>query len=49
MALVAHPDPINADRAVKPLTRQYERLGALIRICRRAARQNPASMVSLNR
>lgn len=40
MALVKNPDcPATADKAVQPLERQYERLGALIRKCRNAARQ----------
>lgn len=40
MALVKSPDcPITADKAVKPLEQQYERLGALIRKCRSTARQ----------
>jgi hypothetical protein len=48
MALVAQPNPVNADRAVVPLERQYERLGALIKTCRRVARSRP-SMVQVNR
>jgi hypothetical protein len=46
MALVARPDPTNADRAIKPLERQHERLGALIRKCRRDARQITAQMAA---
>jgi hypothetical protein len=42
MALVKNPDdPATADRAVLPLERQYERLGALVRRCRRVARSTP--------
>lgn len=37
--LLARPDAVTADKAVLPLERQYERLGALIRKCRNAARQ----------
>lgn len=36
--LLSSPTSTNADRAIIPLTRQYERLGALIRKCRRATR-----------
>jgi len=38
MALVRDPSPTNADRAVIPLTRQLDRISALVRECRRAAR-----------
>ena len=45
MALVKSPDcPATADKAVQPLERQYERLGALIRKCRNAARQTSSPM-----
>lgn len=43
--LLTSPTPTNADRAVIPLTRQYERLGKLIRGCRRAARSATAKVV----
>lgn len=38
MAFVANPSPIEAEKAVVPLTRQYERLGNLIRGLRKHAR-----------
>jgi hypothetical protein len=46
MALVRNPDPIAAERAVLPLERHHNRLGALIRECRRLARSR-ASTVSV--
>jgi hypothetical protein len=49
MALVRSPDcPVAADRAVIPLERHHERLGALIQRCRRIARTTGSpSLVSV--
>jgi hypothetical protein len=41
-ALIAHPSPTTAESAIIPLERHYERIGKLIRKCRRVARETPS-------
>jgi hypothetical protein len=41
-ALIANPNPTTAESAIIPLERHHERIGTLIRKCRRVARSTPS-------